>query len=519
MSRFRRTDTRLRKERTGANPLTVGFVVLLLMAIGTYFGFTKDVPFTSGYQLEAVFKSANSIRNGSPVRIAGVNIGKVESVKRDPDSDAAIVTLNIQDKGLPIHKDATFKIRPRIFLEGNFYVEVEPGTPSAPTLGSGDVVPMTQTSEPVQLDQLLTALQNDTRDDLQAALKGYGDALTYEPTPADDIGHDPEVQGLTGAEALNQASEHAADAFRDSAIVQDAFLGTDRHDLSRVVAGLGRVSKALNADERSLKDLVTNFNRTMAIFAGEAVNLRTTIRLLPGVLEQANAAFDSLNAAFPSTRAFAREILPGVRETPATLEAFFPWLEQARPLFSEAELRGLVADLRPATNDLARVTDATIDLLPQADNVAQCFTKVILPTGDVVIQDTDALTTGEANYKEFWYAMVGLAGEGQNFDGNGPYVRFQTGGGSQTISTGEVGGAVGDEEAVGDVLYGNPGTQPIGTRPAYPRLRPPYNPTKLCYTNTPPDLNSARTGAPDGANPGAGARSVGRPQAPLEEGK
>ena len=35
--------------------------------------------------------------------------------------------------------------------------------------------------------------------------------------------------------------------------------------------------------------------------------------------------------------------------------------------------------------------------------------------------------------------MVGLAGEGQNFDGNGMYVRFQPGGGDQTLSTGPVG--------------------------------------------------------------------------------
>jgi ABC-type transporter Mla subunit MlaD len=514
----RREDTRLRKDRTGPNPFTVGFVVLLLLGVGTYFGFTKDIPFTKGYQLQAVFESANSIRNGSPVRIAGVTIGKVESVKAQEGTNAAVVTLAINDKGLPIHKDATMKIRPRIFLEGNFYVELEPGTPSQPALESGDTVPITQTSEPVQLDQVLTALQSDTREDLKAALQGYGEALTYEPTAADDVGHDPEVHGLTGAEALNKAAQYAAPAFRDSAIVQEAFLGTETHDLSGVIKGLGDVSKALDADERSLKDLVTNFNRTMAAFAGEANNLRSTIRLLPGVLRSANGAFDSLNAAFPSTRAFAREILPGVRETPATINAFFPWLDQARPLLGEAELRGLVGDLQPATNDLARVTDATVRFLPQADLVAKCFTDVIFPTGDVVIQDTDALTTGVENYKEFWYAMVGLAGEGQNFDGNGPYVRFQTGGGQQTISTGEVGGAVGDNSTAGDTLFANPGAQPLGTRPAYPRLRPPYKPGVPCFTNTPPDLNSARTGEPDGG--GAGQRSVGRPQAPAaEEGK
>ena len=42
----------------------------------------------------------------------------------------------------------------------------------------------------------------------------------------------------------------------------------------------------------------------------------------------------------------------------------------------------------------------------------------------------DEFQTGRENYKDFLYALVGLAGEGQNFDGNGQYVRFQTGGGA-----------------------------------------------------------------------------------------
>ena len=514
---FRGPDTRPRKYRTGASPVRVGILTLLLIGIGVYFGFAKDVPFTKGYQLEAVFESANSIRKSSPVRIAGVTVGKVGKVEPLEGSDAALVTLKLDDTGLPIHEDATLKIRPRIFLEGNFYVEMSPGSPSAPALESGDRIPITQTSEPVQLDQVLTALQSDTREDLQQLLKGYGQGLTYEPTAADDVGHDPEAQGLTGAEALNAASQYAVGAFRDSAIVQDAFLGTERHDLSRVVKGLGDVSEALGRDERALQELVTNFNRTMAAFASESANLQTTIGLLPSVLRNANDALDSLNAAFPSTRAFAREILPGVRETPATIAAFFPWLDQATPLISDAELGGLVNDLSPATRDLANLTDATIELLPQADLLSLCFSKVILPTGDVVIQDTPELTTGVENYKEFWYTMAALAGEGQNFDGNGPYVRFQTGGGTGTISTGEYGGAVGDNSTAGDVLFANPGSKPLGTRPAYPALRPPYNRKTPCYTNTPPDLNSAKTGPPDGQ--GTSTRSVGRPLAPLGAGE
>jgi ABC-type transporter Mla subunit MlaD len=489
---FRRgPDTRLRKERTGADAVTVGAIVLGVLAVLTFFGFAKHVPFTHGYRVKAVFASATSIRKNSPVRIAGVNVGKVKGIDRQDGTNASVVTMEIDGKGLPIHKDAQVKIRPRIFLEGNFYVEMEPGTPSAPTLSSGDTIPITQTSEPVQLDQVLTALQTDTREDLKAALAGYGQALTYKPTAADDVGQDPEVRGLTGAQALNKAARYGAPAFRDTAIVNHAFLGTEPHDLSGVVRGVGRVSKALDANEAQLKDLITNFDHAMAIFAAQATNLRATIHLLPGVLRTADRALTSLNAAFPPLRGFARDILPGVRETPATINAAFPWIAQARKLLSKPELRGLVADLRPATTSLARVSDATVRLLPQADLVSKCATNVILPTGDIKISD-GALTTGRENYKEFWYTMVGLAGEGQNFDGNGPYVRFQPGGGDQTISTGKEGGAL------GDTLFSNAPAKPLGTRPAYPGKRPPYKPDVPCYTDKLPDLNGAPSGLPDG---------------------
>jgi hypothetical protein len=357
---------------------------------------------------------------------------------------------------------------------------------------------------------VLSTLQSNTRADLQDLLKEYGQALTYKPTAADDVGQDPEVHGLSGAEALNKASQYGTPAFRDSSIVQQAFLGTEPHDLSGIVTGVGRVSKALGRNERTLQDFVTNFNRTVTIFASESVNLKTTISLLPGVVRTASRALDSLNAAFPATRAFAQENLPGVYETPATIAAAFPWLAQATPLLSKDELGGLVNDLQPTTNNLAKVTDATIKFLPQADLTAKCFTNVIFPTGDIKLDD-GALTTNKENYKEFWYTMVGLAGEGQNFDGNGPYVRFQPGGGDQAISTGKVGGSVGNQTA-GEVLFSKPGAKPLGTRPAYPSLRPPYVSNVPCYKSKIPDLNGAATGPPDGQQASA-KRTIGRPQA------
>src|SRR5947207_10678270 len=77
--------------------------------------------------------------------------------------------------------------------------------------------------------------------------------------------------------------------------------------------------------------------------------------------------------------------------------------------------------------------------------------------------------------------MAGLAGEGQNFDGNGMYVRFQPGGGPFTVSTGP-------STLSGQQLFGNAVPPPLGTRPRYGK-EPAYNPNVPCYKNQVPDVN------------------------------
>ena len=107
-----------------------------------------------------------------------MDVGQVTSIRRV--GYAGVVTMEIDNEGLPIHDDATMKIRPRIFLEGNWFVELQPGSPSAPTFSSGGTIPVTHTADPVQFDQVLDALNTETRANLQHFLIGYGDGLTRE---------------------------------------------------------------------------------------------------------------------------------------------------------------------------------------------------------------------------------------------------------------------------------------------------------------------------------------------------
>lgn len=471
--------------RGGLSTVAAGVAALILVSVGVYVAF-YGLPFGSRYELKAVFDDTANIGLRSPVRVAGVDVGNVTGVEAaDDDSTASVVTMELDDEALPIHADAELKIRPRIFLEGNFFVELDPGSPSADELDSGAVVGPTQTAAPVQLDQVLGTLKADARRDLQTLVRGYGEAVSGAPRPGEDADQDPAVRGETAARSANDSLRYAPGALRGLAVVNQSLLGTEPRDLSRLIAGTDRVAAALESRERQLQDLIVNFDVVTAALAARQDDLRATIRALPPLLDAANPALDSLNRAFPPTRAFAREILPGVRETASTIDAAFPWIRQTRQLVSPAELQGLVADLRPGVDDLARAIDGTVRLVPQLDLVNRCLLDVVLPTGDVVIEDPP-LTTGVPNYKEFFQAMVGLAGESQNFDGNGSYTRFQPGGGAQTVSTGPLPGQ--------GPLFGNAVVPPLGTRPARPPRRPPYNREAPCHRQTPPDLNSARTG-------------------------
>ena len=75
-----------RNPSLGMSPLRRALIALVLIAIGTYFAFTKELPFTHDYQIQAVFENSNLLPPRSPVRIAGVDVGKVVEVGRYKDT-------------------------------------------------------------------------------------------------------------------------------------------------------------------------------------------------------------------------------------------------------------------------------------------------------------------------------------------------------------------------------------------------------------------------------------------------
>lgn len=494
MSRWwRRRDETPVIELQRTNPVRFGLAVIVIAALIVYFGFTKAIPFKHGFRLKAVFASAQNINvhPSSPVRIAGVTVGKVSGVARE--GKAGLVTMEIESGGLPIHADATAKLRPRTFLEGNWFVELQPGSPSAKTISSGYTIPTTQTSDPVQLDQVLDALNTDTRANLQNFLIGFGDGLTRKPDAAENAEQDPEVRGLDGAQAFNKAYQRGPKSLRATAVLNQAITGTEAHDLSELIASIGKVTAALNVHEQQLGELFPHFNTFFGALADQATPLRATVAELPSALLSVQRGLAGLDATFPPTREFAHDILPGVRNTNTTVTAALPWIEQVRASLSPTELGGVAKGLAEAVPSLARLQSEQTPLFQQTNLFNKCLTNVLYPAGNTRIQDGSS-TTGVENYKEFWYSVVGLASLGQGFDGNGEFAHFLAGNGGQTLLSAPV--SVLNTKIQGLRLLARSPLPPQGTRPAYPAEEPPYEPLAPCYTQALPNFNGPLSQGP-----------------------
>jgi phospholipid/cholesterol/gamma-HCH transport system substrate-binding protein len=475
----------------GPQPWVIGLAVALIALAFGYLAFFKQLPWSGeGYQLNATFENAATLRSNAPVRIAGVDVGEVTAITSR--GDAAEVTFTVDDQGRPIHDDAEIKIRPRLFLEGNFFLDLSPGSPSAPELPDEGEIPIAQTTTAVQLDEVLTALQRDSRRDLQRLLEGYGIALNYEPTAADDADQDPDVAGETAAESLNDALRHGGPAGRDTAIVTEALRGERSRDLSGLVAAGRDTFVKLETVEGDLQDLVTNLNVTTGALAAESESLSQTIGELAPTLEEATPSLRQLSDALPPLRTLAIAARPGIAELPATIDAFNPWLDQVDQLLSDRELGGLARRLAATAPGLAQTAHFSRPLFRELGLLGRCASEVLIPAGDVVVDGQ--FSTGQPNYREFFYAAVQVAGESQSFDGNGHYVRFQSGGGPTLVEAPNPGGF-----AENTKVFGNAIEPPRGIQPALPSSRPPFRMDVPCHRNPVPDINgpAAAVAPPD----------------------
>jgi phospholipid/cholesterol/gamma-HCH transport system substrate-binding protein len=442
-----------------------GVLALAVLVLAVYFAWTRFSGFDDPYQLKAVFSGAPEVHSRTPVRIAGVDVGRVDEVERGP-GNAATVTLQLEPGALPIHRDATAKIRTRLFLEGNFFVDLHPGTPSAPELPDGGTVPLSHTAVPAQLDQILSDFTNATREDVKTLVQELGRSL--------DRG---------GARSLRRSLPHLRPAFAGLAVVSEALRGSEEHDLPGAIHESEKVAAAIDSREAALPDLVTGLNRTARALAVRRSQLEASLPELAAMLREAQPALAEVRRLTPTARAFVRELRPGIQAAAPTLRLAAPFLTEADRLVRLVPALSGAAD--PSLASLARLQPGLTRVLRLVTPVTECLRRNAIPTLKTKIDDPPH-STGDPVYLDLVHSLPGQASASQNFDGNGVSIRYHVGFGGNSFTFGPLPGTT-------EPITGTSSEPIIGSRPRLPDKQPPFRPSVACVTQQRPNL-AAETG-------------------------
>ncbi len=197
-----------------------------------------------GYQVRFFFDSVSGVDVGSPVRLAGVNVGETKSIRvvRDEQGETQVEVSAWISQGVFIEDDAKVAVN-SLGLLGEKYIEILPGTGGHPTLSDGGTL---IGSPPVGFEDLIG---NSNR---------LIHKIEFTMDNLNQVAGDPEFKaGLKGtfvnADVLTRDLRETTDDLKDAA-------KSARIVLARLRDGEGSVGRLLKNDKiaRDLEDFVAD---------------------------------------------------------------------------------------------------------------------------------------------------------------------------------------------------------------------------------------------------------------------
>src|SRR2546423_7708458 len=168
------------KDHSGDFAAILALLVLAVVVSGYILNHERlRFPFiqSSPFKMNAEFSTAQAVTpgQGQTVRVSGVEVGSIGKVTLK--NGIAVVEMDIDSKYKKlIHKDATALLRPRSGLK-DMFIELNPGTKSAPIANAGFTIPVSNTMPDVNADEVLASLDADTRSYLDLLVNGAGQGL------------------------------------------------------------------------------------------------------------------------------------------------------------------------------------------------------------------------------------------------------------------------------------------------------------------------------------------------------
>ncbi len=348
-------------------------VVALLGGVGS----------SNGYVVRAIFDNASFMVSGEQVRVAGANVGEIESVEVTMPGEIdsykngrpraipgkAVIVMKITDPGFQdFRRDASCLIRPQSLI-GEKFVDCRPtlprapGSPPAPPLGK---IPQGQPG----VGQYLLPLENNS--------------TSVDPDLINNIQQLPYAQrfrlilnelgaGLAGrGEDLKEVIERANPVLRDTDRLF-AILAAQRNQLAQLASNSEQILGPLSRERTHVAGFFANagaagqassergaaLEASLRKFPHFLRELRTTMRSLQGFSDAAAPVFADLGKAAPSLTSATRALTPfsaastvSLKALGATGEVAGPILRAADPVVSKA--RDLAISGVSPTTELAK---------------------------------------------------------------------------------------------------------------------------------------------------------------------
>jgi phospholipid/cholesterol/gamma-HCH transport system substrate-binding protein len=228
-----------------------------------------------------MFSDVTGLNKGDDVRISGVRYGQVKSVQVSKDDHFAEVTFTVKKK-LELRTSATLAVR-YLNLVGQRYLALSEGTGAGDKLSAGGVIPLTQTTPPLDLTELF----NGFRPLFQALSPADVNQLSFEVIQV--------LQGEGGT--VDSLIAHTA-SLTNTIADRDAVVGS-------VINNLNTVLTTVEQRDAGLSDLILQLQRLVSGLAGDR-----------NVIGQSIGNIDALAS---STAGLLKDIRPSLRSDIASL--------------------------------------------------------------------------------------------------------------------------------------------------------------------------------------------------------
>jgi phospholipid/cholesterol/gamma-HCH transport system substrate-binding protein len=337
------------RKRAGDFAAVIALFVVA-MAVGGYILAHQRVRFPfiqeKTFQLKATFSTAQAVTpgQGQTIRMAGVRLGDISKVELDNGRAVVTMALDPEYDNL-VHTDATALLRPKTGLK-DMFIELDPGSPSAPLAKKGWTLPVQNTLPDINPDEVFSALDADTRDYLKLLVNGAGQGLDKRGTD------------------LQEVFTRFEPTYRDIARVTSQ-VQTRRANLRRLINSLQRLNTELASRDDDLAQLVSASATVFRAFASENNNISRAIRDFPPALRQTTSTLGKVQTFAEILRPTADKLRPAVRALNRANHAIQPFAKEAAPIL-RTQIRPFVRAARPVVRDLKtpgkQLADATPDL-------------------------------------------------------------------------------------------------------------------------------------------------------------